>query len=108
MGVHTIIQAWFLVGPIFFQIQISKTAKNGCREWLSLRCVLYSSKTERESQKKNTSWNNNRSSSGSWRAASGSEDNANKAESPFRSWNKKEQLKKEKQEKVIIKPHCEL
>lgn len=61
-----------------------------------------------KSQKKNTSWNNNRSSSGSWRAASGSEDNANKAESPFRSWNKKEQLKKEKQEKVIIKPHCEL
>ena len=50
-------------------------------------------------------WNRNRGSDhNSWR--SNSDDS--QSESPFRSWNKKEQLKKEKAEKVIIKPHCEL
>lgn len=63
-------------------------------------------------QKKTNSWNT-RSNNGSWRssssaAGSASEDNTKTTESPFRSWNKKEQLKKEKAEKVIIKPHCEL
>lgn len=64
-------------------------------------------------QKKTNSWNT-RSNNGSWRsssssaAGSASEDNNKTTESPFRSWNKKEQMKKEKAEKVIIKPHCEL
>jgi len=49
-------------------------------------------------------WNRNRTNQDSWR--SNSDDSQN--ESPFRNWNKKEQLKKEKAEKVIIKPHCEL
>lgn len=49
-------------------------------------------------------WNRNRTNQDSWR--SNSEDS--QTESPFRNWNKKEQLKKEKAEKVIIKPHCEL
>lgn len=60
-------------------------------------------------QKKTNSWTN-RSNNGSWRS-SGEESNNNTkqaTDSPFRSWNKKEQLKKEKAEKVIIKPHCEL
>lgn len=57
-------------------------------------------------QKKTNSWNN-RANQSSWRSNSGAEDNKT-TESPFRSWNKKEQLKKEKAEKVIIKPHCEL
>jgi len=49
-------------------------------------------------------WNRNRTNQDSWR--SNSDDS--QTESPFRNWNKKEQLKKEKAEKVIIKPHCEL
>jgi len=78
-----------------------------------LKSSRNSSKTNCEPQKKTNSWNT-RSSNGSWRsssssaAGSASEDNNKTTESPFRSWNKKEQLKKEKAEKVIIKPHCEL
>lgn len=49
-------------------------------------------------------WNRNRTNQDSWR--SNSDDS--QTESPFKNWNKKEQLKKEKAEKVIIKPHCEL
>jgi len=49
-------------------------------------------------------WNRNRINQDSWR--SNSDDS--QTESPFKNWNKKEQLKKEKAEKVIIKPHCEL
>merc|ERR1719293_290082 len=64
------------------------------------------SKTNREPQKKTNSWTN-RSNNGSWRS-SGEESTKQATDSPFRSWNKKEQLKKEKAEKVIIKPHCEL
>jgi len=49
-------------------------------------------------------WNRNRTNQDSWR--SNSDDS--QTESPFKNWNKKEQLKKEKAEKIIIKPHCEL
>lgn len=73
----------------------------GCmfKKWVKNLCEPRTNAT-----KTGNGWNRNRTNQDSWR--SNSDDS--QTESPFRNWNKKEQLKKEKAEKVIIKPHCEL
>jgi len=63
----------------------------------------YSQSYKSQKNNKTSSWRPNNSNN--WRS-SNSDDS--QSESAFKNWNKKEQLKKEKAEKVIIKPHCEL
>jgi hypothetical protein len=66
----------------------------------------YTQSYKSQKTNKTNNWRTNNNNN-NWRTSASNSDDS-QSESAFKNWNKKEQLKKEKSEKVIIKPHCEL